>query len=176
VVTDLLDVFFKSETKKPRIAARLFINGGTFKIHVTIYFPQLQIIDKITQESKKDPIDEFFLKQKYLEEGLSSSEIAKITFSSRPTITKRLKQYGIPLKKITRRDDGSHVFGYRKFGGKAIELKKEQEVIELIKSHRASGYSYQKIADIMNTNGIETKMRRGFWYSKVIRQIYLRAQ
>ena len=131
------------------------------------------MVDKITRELTKDPIDEFFLKQKYLKEGLSSTEIAKLTFSSRPTITKRLKQYGIPLKTITRRNDGGHVFGYRKYGGKAIELKKEQEVIELIKSYRNSGYSYQKIAEILNDKKIETKQRKGFWYSKVVRDIYL---
>lgn len=132
------------------------------------------MVDKITKESKKDPIDEFFLKQKYLQEGLSSTEIAKLTFSSRPTITKRLKQYGIPLKIYTRRNDGAHVYGYRKHGGKAIEFKKEQEVMELIKSHRDSGYSYQKIADILNEKKIETKTKKGFWYSKVVRQICLR--
>ena len=132
------------------------------------------MVDKITKDSKKDPIAEFFLKQKYLQEGLSSTEIAKLTFSSRPTITKLLKQYGIPLKKITRRNDGGHVFGYRKFGGKAIELKKEQEVIELIKSHRRSGYSYQKITDILTEKKIETKTKKGVWYSKVVRQILKR--
>lgn len=87
-----------------------------------------------------------------------------------------MKQYGIPLKKITRRNDGGHVFGYRKFGGKAIELKKEQEVIELIKSYRRSGYSYQKIADILNQHKTETKSKKGFWYSKMVRQIALRQE
>jgi len=105
-------------------------------------------------------------------EGLSSNEIAKLTFFSRPKITRLLKHYDIPLKIFTRRNNGGHVYGYRKFGGKAIEMKKEQEIIGLIKSYRESGYSFQKIADILNQKKIETKTRKGFWYSKVVMVIY----
>lgn len=66
------------------------------------------------------------------------------------------------------------VYGFRHYGGKAIEVKKEAEVIDLIKSYRDSGYSYQKIAHILNNFKIQTKMKRGIWYSKVVRKIYLR--
>lgn len=45
---------------------------------------------------------ESFLKQKYIEEDLSPAEIASIAFSSRGTITRKLKFYKIPLKKVTR--------------------------------------------------------------------------
>lgn len=76
------------------------------------------------------------------------------------------------MKTFNRRNNGGHVYAYRKFGGKAIEMKKEQEVIDLIKSYRGSGYSYQKIADILNQKKIETKSRKGFWYSKVVMGIY----
>ncbi len=134
----------------------------------------MQVVDNIRRELEISPLDEFFLKQKYLEEGLSSAEIAKVAFSSRPQITKLLKRYDIPLKTITRRSNGGHVYGYRKFGGKAIEFKKEQEVIELIKSFRNSGYSYQKIANVLNEKKVETKTKKGIWYSKVVRETYLR--
>lgn len=89
-------------------------------------------------------------------------------------MTNQLNKYGIPLKKVTRRVTGGHVFGFRKYGGKCIELKKEQEVISIIRSYRESGYSYQKIADLLNEQGLETKNRKSFWYSKVVRQIFLR--
>ncbi len=85
-----------------------------------------------------------------------------------------MKRHGIPLKIYTRKSDGAHVYGYRKHGGKAIELKKEQEVIALIKTCRESGYSYQKIADILNQKKIETKLKKGFWYSKVVRSLALK--
>ncbi len=133
-----------------------------------------QVIDTIQLPAPKPTLTESFLKEKYLQEGLSSKEIASLVFSSRATVTNYLKKYGIPLKKVTRRTNGGHRFGFRNYGGRSIRMKKEQEVINLIRSYRENGYSYQKIADLLNEQKIETKMRKGFWYSKVIRQIYLK--
>ena len=118
--------------------------------------------------------DKIFLKEKYVEEDLSSKEIAVLTFSSRPVITKLLKKNDILLKTVTRKNNGGHVYGYRKYGGKCIELKKEQETIALIKSYRFNGYSYQRIAMVLNENSIQTKKRNGLWHSKVVREICLR--
>lgn len=153
---------------------RFYFYGGLLDSYYEHFLPKAQVIDSINLKTQKIELEEIFLKKKYVEEGFSSAEIAKLSFSSRPTITKILKRHNIPLKIYTRRNNGGHVYGYRKFGGKAIEMKKEQEVIKLIKSYRESGYSYQKIADILNHMKIETKNKKGFWYSKVIRQVSLR--
>jgi hypothetical protein len=91
------------------------------------------------------------------------------------TVTKKLKAFGIPLKKVTRRETGSQVFGYRKHGGRSVEVKTEQAVIGLIQRYREQGYSYQRVADLLNDRMVKTKTRQGFWYSKVIRQIYIRS-
>jgi hypothetical protein len=133
-----------------------------------------QVVDTINFQSLKIELSEIFLKEKYIEEGLSSKEIASLTFSSRPTITKKLKQFNIPLKRYTRRINGPHVYGFRKYNGKSIELKKEQEVIEMLNFYRMNGYSYQRIADIFNQQNINTKTKKGFWYSKTIRAVFLR--
>lgn len=132
------------------------------------------VIDTIQLASPKPTLSESFLKEKYLKEGLSSKEIAKLAFSSRATVTNYLNKYGIPLKKVTRRTNGGHRFGFRRYGGRSILMKKEQEVMEMIKLYRFQGYSYQKIADILNNQKIQTKTKNGFWYSKVVRQIFLR--
>jgi hypothetical protein len=107
-------------------------------------------------------------------EGLSSKEIAALTFSSRGAVTRWLNKYGIPLKTVTRRETGSQVYGYRKYLGICIPVKKEQKVIELIKRSSARGESYQKIADMLNKKKIKTKYGEGNWYSKVVRQIFRR--
>lgn len=91
------------------------------------------------------------------------------------TVTKKLKHYGIPLKKVTRRENGPMVYGYRKRNGKSIEVKTEQAVIEIINSYRETGYSYQRIADFLNQKKINTKKDSKIWCSKVVRQIYKRA-
>jgi len=107
-------------------------------------------------------------------EGLSSSEIGSITFSSRSTVTKYLKAFDIPLKQFTRRQTGSLSFGYRKYGSKSIELRKEQEIIKRIIKLRDKNCSYQKIADDLNKSIVLTKRKKGVWYPKVVRQIFIR--
>lgn len=143
----------------------------------TILFPPHQLVDTLKLPEKKNAPSKSFLHQKYVIEGLSSREIAAQVFSSRATVTKYLNRYGIPLKKITRRETGKMAYGYRQHGGKSVVFKKEAEIVEQIKSHRESGYSYQKIADILNDMKVPTKTKgkRGFWYSKVVRQILQRA-
>lgn len=146
--------------------------GGVSRIHCTENFPQIQVVDKITLKAKKPTIDEIFLKQKYVTEGLSSNEIAKLTFSSRPKITRLLKQYKIPLKTVTRRNNGGHVYGFKKYRGRSIEMKKEQEIIRIVKLHRESGNSYQKIANILNHNKIPTKTKTGEWLPNTVRRLF----
>lgn len=141
---------------------------------MSLNIPQLQVIDIFEYKTQKLTIEESFLKEKYLQEGLSSKEIAQVIFSSRATVTRHLQSCGIPLKKDTRRVNGGHVYGFRKYSGKSIEFKKEQKVIELIKSYRKDGYSYQKIAEHLNSNELLPKRGGKNWFSKVVRQIYLR--
>ena len=137
-------------------------------------FLQSEVIDFIALSPKKILFTKSFLHQKYVVESLSSKEIAAQTFSSRATVTRWLKRYDIPLKTVTRRETGGQVFGYRRYLGMVVPVKKEQKVIELIKRSRARGESYQKIADMLNEKGIKTKLGEGKWFSKVVRQIFLR--
>lgn len=66
------------------------------------------------------------------------------------------------------------VFGYRYYGGQAIPVKKEQEVINKIIKLRKKGLTYRKVADELNSLKIETKTKKNIWYPKTVRQVYLR--
>jgi hypothetical protein len=59
--------------------------------------------------AKKTNLDKVFLKERYDKEGLSSKEIADLTFSSRSAVTKLLKKHAIQLITITRKNNGGHV-------------------------------------------------------------------
>jgi hypothetical protein len=101
--------------------------------------------------------DEIFLKEKYVKEGLAAKEIGTLTFSSRSKLSKFSNRFDISIKVQNRKNTGSHVFGYRQYGGRAIVFKNDQKIIESIKSHRSNGYSYQKIANVLDQNKVETK-------------------
>lgn len=72
------------------------MNGGPEERQQSEIFLKSEVIEILTLSSKKAILTESFLKQKYVVEGLSSAEIAAQTFSSRTTVTRHLKQCGIP--------------------------------------------------------------------------------
>ncbi len=137
-------------------------------------FLQPLFTDNLRLPAKNLPPSKSFLHQKYVQEGLSSAEIGRHIFSSRSTVTKYLKAYGIPLKNINNRQKGKTCFGFRQYGGKSVPVEKEHRVIERIRYLKESGYSYQKIADFLNDENIPTKTKNSIWYSKVVRQTCLR--
>lgn len=66
---------------------------------------------------------------------------------------------------------GSPKYGYKSVGGELMPDENEQATIKLIKNHRRSGKSYQKIADYLNDQKIPTKQGKGKWSSSVIHRI-----
>ena len=72
-------------------------------------------------------------------------------------------------------NNGGYAYGKPKYGYKTEdkELKEDsthQETIKLIKRHRKSGKSYQKIADYLNAQNIPTKQGKK-WSSSVVYRI-----
>jgi DNA invertase Pin-like site-specific DNA recombinase len=65
---------------------------------------------------------------------------------------------------------GKPKYGYRSDGKELKEDETQQEVIKLIKRHRRSGKSYQKIADYLNAKQIPTKQGKQ-WSSSVVHRI-----
>lgn len=55
--------------------------------------------------------------------------------------------------------------------GKEVDLLGELANIGRMKSLRAKGFSYWKIADILNSMGVPNKMCKGVWSAKQVHQI-----
>ena len=66
---------------------------------------------------------------------------------------------------------GKPKYGYKSVDGELVPDKDEQATIKLIKNHRRSGKSYQKITDYLNTNSIPTKQGKGKWSVSVVHRI-----
>lgn len=56
-----------------------------------------------------------------------------------------------------------------------IDLQKELEVIEKMKILRKQGFSYWKIADVLNAMGIPTRTRKAEWRAATVMKILKRA-
>jgi hypothetical protein len=90
---------------------------------------------------------------KTIKRGAKFITASSVIFNLPPEIKLKIPEHVSPKSAkltLTRRENGKMVYEYRQYGGSAIELKKEVEVISLIKSYRDSGYSYVTIADILN--------------------------
>jgi hypothetical protein len=111
-----------------------------------------------------------FLYQKYVVEGFFCQEIADNIFSARTTVLKYLKEFGIEVRGTgsNQRRKRGLAFGAKVQARKVVEYKKERQAIERMVSLRGQGYSYQKIADILNTVNVPTKTRKGEWSRKQV--------
>ena len=124
---------------------------------------------------QKATYSEMFLREEYLEKQHSITHISKLCMSSRDTIKRALKKHNIELRPDDVMTSGPVRFGKKRIKGKEIDHKREQEVKTLISELRDQKFSYQKIANILNTMGIKSK-KKGKWYAKTIRTIFLNSK
>lgn len=120
--------------------------------------------------------DQDLLHQKYVVERLPPREIAKQIFSSRQSVVKHLKLFGIPLRSEDLRLTGRQVFGYKQRRQRPEIHQREQAEIKKMQELRNQGLTYQKIAEILNVMGISTKRGKKRWYAKTVRSVILRAR
>lgn len=57
-----------------------------------------------------------------------------------------------------------------------VSHKGELEVIEKMKELRSKGYSYRKIAEILNTMKVPTKTKKGKWHGKSVYHVLYKAE
>jgi hypothetical protein len=118
--------------------------------------------------------NESFLRQKYLSEGLSTKQIAGLIFSARSTVVSALERYGIPLRDADQSPwyrRGQLGFGKRVVNGRVMVNQREVDTIEHMRDLHGKGFSYWKIAEILNAMGVPTKSRRAKWQAATVMKI-----
>lgn len=137
--------------------------------HNTTFFPPEKI--EVISSIKHIPLvkHQSFLHQKYVKEGLSINQIVALTFSSRSTIIKYLRQAKIELRAADKQI-GRAKYGERRQGGIIVPNKAELETIAKIKALKDEGLNYTRIAEIMESIKMPTK-RGGKWTRKTIYSI-----
>jgi hypothetical protein len=120
--------------------------------------------------------NKFFLQQKYVEERLSCEEIASQIFSARTTVLKYLKLHGIPLREVgtNQKRVRGLAYGMKVKERSLAQHKREREAILKMRELRDKGFSYWKIADVLNAMKVPTKTRKGRWYARTVQAILLK--
>lgn len=117
-----------------------------------------------------------FLHKKYVVEGLSCEEIATQIFSARTTVLKYLKLHNIPIREVgsnTKRVRGL-AYGKKIKTRNLAEHQRELDAIAKMKELGDKGFSFWKIADVLNTMKVPTKTRKGRWHARTVQAILLR--
>jgi predicted DNA-binding protein YlxM (UPF0122 family) len=114
-----------------------------------------------------------FLRQKYVEEKLSIAEIAALTMSSNGAVHSHLKSCGIETRRSGEniRPKRHLSYGYKISCRDVVNHAREQETLKKMQELRNQGFSYWKIADILNTMKVPTKTRKGRWHARSVQQI-----
>jgi hypothetical protein len=105
---------------------------------------------------------ESWLRQRHLEEKLSTKQIAALASAARSTIAKYLRMFSIPRRsedEARQLRKGQTGYGKKLVHGKEVDHQREAETIRRIKELRAQGLRCHRIADILNTIKIPTKTR-----------------
>lgn len=122
--------------------------------------------------------DKCFLHQKYVVEGLSTAQIAKIVSSSPSTIQKYLTAFGIETRSsqsgLRMKTGYGLAYGKRVIRKTKVDHHGELKMISKMTELRKQGFSYWKIADILNTMKIPTKTRKGKWHARSVQTILCR--
>lgn len=157
--------------KKPALGG--FFKWGDAASLKPVNFPQPQvpkIVPFSISDTYKNPA---FLHQKYVAERLSTKEISRLIFSSRSTVSKYLKKYGIPIRPQDQhhRTRSQLRFGEAWRNRKVVAHRKELATLRKIQKLRQNGMSFWKIADVLNALGTRTKTRRGKWHARYVQKV-----
>ena len=156
---------------------RLSCKWGGSRIQDQTNFPPAQLAEIIHFPVSPLYQNRDFLHEKYVVNGLSADEIGLEIVSATSTVLKHLKLFGKPVRgngKNTR--PKRHVAYGQKIVGRKVEVcKSEMAAIEKMKRLREQGFSYWKIADILNSMAVPTKTRKGPWQARLVQQILDRA-
>ena len=135
-----------------------------------LLFPPLQPSVIIPFRSIPLHKDKSFLLENYVEKGLNIAEVAALCFSSRCAVRNGLKKHEIPIKPQEQllKSKQQLKFGEMRKKRAIVANQRELAAIEKMKQLRDQGFSYWKIADILNTMNIKTKTGCGRWQARSV--------
>lgn len=105
-------------------------------------------------------INDRYVHDKYVVEGLNMAQIAALLNTSRHKIKASLLRYEVEFDLSSKQKEAlrHRKYGYKRERKKTLEHKTEQRTIRAINEMREKGLSYQQVADILYQMKVPTKM------------------
>ena len=174
-----LEFVFNKETSSIRngeVAFCTAVGLVEFGCRETYFLLNQKILIKSITCITYSPIPEALLKQKYLEDRLSTREIAEEFSCSKTRIRDLLLKHNTPLRKPFNYSNRWYAYGKRRVGGKTIEHKAELRTISTIRQMHSEGLSTSAIARFLNTMKIPTKQQGKGWQQNTVAKILKREE
>ena len=113
------------------------------------------------------------LHQKYVEEGLSASQIASHFVCSKATVQKELREAGIAAREPHHHHGhpSQPKYGERVAKGKTTAHLGEHRVVQTVFEMRDQGLSLRQIARFLSQIGVPTKQRGKAWHPERVRRV-----
>ncbi len=136
----------------------------------------LTLVDRFEFNWQKPFKNAQLLHKNYVVDRLSAIEIAKKFSCSKSTFLKYLKLNNIPIREacVAIHKNRNVRYGEKNRSRRRMSHEREQEVIQKMVFLRDKGYSYRKIAEILDTMKIPTKTRKTKWQARVVQEILKR--
>ena len=140
------------------------------------YSSKPQLVDFIIVQEDQNWKNKGFLQQKYVSEGLSLRQIAAEVSSSKQTVCKNLKLFGIPLRNKSHHhgNPSQERFGQRIVKNSLIDHQHEQRVIESVRRMKDEGLGLRAIARCLDELKIPTKNRGKKWHPEMVKRVLSR--
>jgi hypothetical protein len=125
-----------------------------------------------------ESLSKAFLYRRYVVEMNSISRIAREISSAKETVRRYLTLWRIPLRPSDigqRLNKGQVGYGERRVKSLIQRNRQELEIIEKMKALRRQGFSYWRIAEILNSMKVLTKSRRAKWQAATVMKILKRS-
>ncbi len=119
-------------------------------------------------------LDNRFLHQKYLVEGLFIAQISALIFSSKEAVRRGLERASIPIREPHLPHHGRQSqprYGQKRSSGQLAEHKTEQRVVNAIREMRANGLGLRAIARCLDEMKVPTKARGRKWHPTMVQRI-----
>ena len=141
--------------------------GGPNSSNTNVFPPEAYLTDSIKFSTVPLHRDPSFLHREYVENGLSTSQIADKIFSSKEAVRRGLKQAGIPMRKPNHnhgRNDNARF-------GSNLEHPGEARALEVIEDLKGQGMTLRQISQFLNKIGVPTKRAGKKWHPQMVKRV-----
>ena len=154
-------------------AEKRYESGGRSELQSVLFDIFSQVLVTTDLPGKLVLSSEAFLREFYIEKGLSAAQIAHEIVSSKTAVLNALRRFDIPIREphLSHGRKSQLKFGEKKIKGQITDHLKEQSIIDIIRELHEKGLTLRHVCKILTKMKIPTKNKGKKWHPEMVRRI-----